>query len=508
MSIIKKLASETASYGISTILGRSLNFLLVFIHTRAFMPEELGMNIKMYSWVAIANIVYTYSMETAFFRFAKGDDKTKIYNLTLSAIISTSIVFSGILIIFSTPIMKFLGYHQKEQFLIWLAIILAMDAIVAIPFARLRQEKQTKRFVTAKISNILINVFLNIFFLLGLKNIADGEYLHSLQPLAQKFYNPSIGAGYIFLANLIANACTFFFLIPYFKDFKFYFNKIEFKNLWVYAYPLMIMGLASTYNLVFDRTLLENLLPDHFYPNRTSEQALGIYGNVYKLSVFMSLAIQAFKYAAEPFFFSQTDKNSPKMLADVMKWFIIICVIFWLGICLNLDWLKTMFLKKAIYWEGIAVVPILLLANLFLGIYYNLSVWFKLNDKTHYGTMITFMGLVITVICNYFLIPQIGYMGCAVAFMISCFSMMVVCYYFGQKYAPVPYHINSALGYIVSAGILIYFSGKIHISNLWIALPYHILIFGIYLVGIIVVEHERVIPQRFKQKYPFLNNLK
>lgn len=508
MSVIKKLASETASYGISTILGRSLNFLLVFIHTRVFMPEELGINIKLYSWVAIANIVYTYSMETAFFRFAKDEDKSKIYNLTLSAIICTSVIFSGILIVFSTPTMRFLGYPDKEKFLIWLAIILAMDAIVAIPFARLRQEKQTKRFVTAKISNILINVFLNIFFLMGLKNIATGEYLHSFQGLAQKLYDPTIGAGYIFLANLIANACTFFFLIPCFKDFKFYFNKIEFKNLWIYAYPLMIMGLASTYNLVFDRTLLESFLPEHFYPNRTSEQALGIYGNVYKLSVFMSLAIQAFKYAAEPFFFSQTDKNSPKMLADVMKWFIIICVVFWLGICLNLDWLKTLFLRKPIYWEGIAVVPILLLANLFLGIYYNLSVWFKLNDKTHYGTIITMTGLGVTVICNYFLIPQIGYMGCAVAFMISCFTMMSICYYYGQKYYPIPYNINSALGYIISAGILIYFSGKIHISNNWIALPYHLLILGIYLVGIIVVERERVIPHKIKEKYPFLQKLK
>ena len=312
MSVLKKLAGETASYGISTILGRSLNFLLVFIHTAAFMPGELGINIKLYSYVALANIIYTYGMETAFFRFAP-ENETKYYNIIQSAVIVSSIFFSGILIIFASPIIAYLGYAGKETFLIWIALIIAIDAITAIPFARLRLEKKTVRFVKAKIVNILINVFLNVFFLLVLKKIAEGDYLTSLQPMAVKLYNPKIGAGYIFLANLIANATFFYFLRPEFRDFKFQFDKQELKKLWIYAYPIMIMLVASTFNMVFDRMLLERLLPEGFYPNRTSQEVLGIYGSVYKLSIFMSLATQAFRYAAEPFSFQkQVIKIRPK----------------------------------------------------------------------------------------------------------------------------------------------------------------------------------------------------
>jgi O-antigen/teichoic acid export membrane protein len=504
MSILKKLASETASYGVSTILGRSLNFLLVFIHTAAFLPGELGVNIKLYSYVAVANIIYTYGMETAFFRFA-AEDKIKYYNIIQSAILISSAFFSLILIVFATPIITYLGYAGKENFLIWLALILAIDAITAIPFARLRLEKQTAKFVKAKIINILINVFLNVFFLLILKKIADGDYLNSLQPLAQKLYNPKIGAGYIFLANLLANATFIYFLRKELFDFKFQFDKDELKKLFLYSYPVMLMVLASTFNLLFDRLLLERLLPTGFYPERTSQEALGIYGNVYKLSIFMALATQAFRYAAEPFFLSKTDdKQSPETLANVTKWFLITCIFIWLGVSLNLDWLKMLFLRKKIYWEGISVVPILLLANLFLGIYYNISVWFKLNKKTYFGTLITLIGLIITVLLNIILIPKMGYMGCAIAFLISCFSMTALCYYFGQKYYPVPYKINSAMGYIISAGLLIYCVMQIQFNSLWVSVPYHLLLLILYTVGVVIVERKTIIPLKIRDKYAFL----
>lgn len=504
MSILKKLASETASYGVSTILGRSLNFLLVIVHTAAFLPNELNVNVKLFAYIAIANIIYTYGMETAFFRFA-AEDKSKYYNIIQTAITISSCVFSGILILFASPIISALGYPGKEIFLIWIALIVATDAITAIPFARLRLEKKTKQFVKAKIFNILVNVALNVIFLLGFKKIAEGDYLLFLQPLAQKLYVPSIGAGYIFLANLLANLSLFYFLKAEFKEFKFQFDKDAFRNLWIYAYPVMIMTLASTFNLMFDRILLEKLLPEGFYPNLTSQEALGIYGNVYKLSIFMSLATQAFRYAAEPFFLAKVDdKNSPETLADVTKWFLITCIFIWLGVCLNLDLLKVLFLRKKIYWEGMSVVPILLLANLFLGVYYNISVWFKLNKKTYFGTRITLIGLMITILFNIILIPKIGYMGCAVAFLISCFSMTAICYYYGQKYYPVPYKILSAFGYIVSAGLLIFCSLKINFDNLWVSVPYHLLLLLLYTAGVVLVERKTIIPLRVRDKYAFL----
>jgi O-antigen/teichoic acid export membrane protein len=219
----------------------------------------------------------------------------------------------------------------------------------------------------------------------------------------------------------------------------------------------------------------------------------------------MSLATQAFRYAAEPFFLSKAgDKNSPETLAEVTKWFLITCIFIWLGVSLNLDWLKQLFLRQRIYWEGIAVVPILLLGNLFLGVYYNISVWFKLNKKTVYGTIITFIGLGITIILNIILIPKIGYMGCAISFLISCFTMTALCYYLGQKHYPVPYKINSALGYIISAGLLIYCSMQIEIDNLWISIPYHFTLLLLYTAGVVLVERETIIPLKIRDKYAFL----
>ena len=504
MSILKKLASETASYGVSTILGRSLNFLLVIIHSAVFLPSEIGINIKLYSYVAVANIIYTYGMETAFFRFA-AEDKIKYYNIIQSAILVSSAIFSLILIIFATPIITYLGYPGKEQFLIWLAFILAIDAITAIPFARLRLEKQTKKFVVAKVLNILINVGLNIFFLLFLKKIAEGDYFNFMQPLAQKLYVPNIGAGYIFLANLLANATFIYFLRKELFDFTFHFDTYELKKLLLYSYPVMLMVLASTFNLLFDRLLLERLLPVGFYSNRTSEEALGIYGSVYKLSIFMSLATQAFRYAAEPFFLSKTDdKQSPQTLANVTKWFLITCIFIWLGVCLNLDIIKIFTLKQKVYWEGIRVVPILLLAHLFLGVYYNMSVWFKLNKKTYFGTLITLIGLIITILLNVILIPKMGYMGCAIAFLISCFSMTALCYFLGQHYYPVPYKIGSAIGYIISAGLLIYCVMQIQFTSLWVSVPYHLLLLVLYTAGVVMVERKTIIPLKIRDKYTFL----
>lgn len=456
MSILKKLAGETLSYGFSTILGRSLNFLLVFVHTWAFLPAELGVNIKLYGYVAIANIIYTYGMETAYFRFAK-EAPAKYYELIMTAIIVTSGLFSLFLFMLADPIMLQLGYPGKGIFLNWLALILAIDAITAIPFAKLRLENKIKTFVKAKIVSILINVGLNLFFLMLLKPLHTGEIQLNVPPFFRELYSPGIGAGYIFLANLIANASLFYWLSAEFKAYRWRWDWIEFKALWVYAYPLMFMSLAAMFNLMFDRLLLESYLPEGFYPGKSSQDALGIYGNCYKLSVFMSLAIQAFKYSAEPFFLGKkTSENSKENLALITHWFVIVCTFLWVGISCNLFWIKTLFLRQAIYWEGIEIVPILLLANLFLGIYYTQSVWFKQTNKTYFGTLITLIGLVVTLIGNILFIPIVGYMACAYAFLASSFVMASLCYLGGQKYSPTPYRWKSDLFYILLGGILIY----------------------------------------------------
>jgi O-antigen/teichoic acid export membrane protein len=499
MSVLKKLAGETALYGVSSILGRLLNYLLVPLHTAVFGdPSELAITVKLFAYVAFLNVLYTYGMETAFFRFAsKSNDPEKYYNVALTAIILSSTAFSLLIIGFATPIANYLGYPGTENLITWLAIILAIDAVVAIPFAKLRLDKKPKQFVFARMANIFLNVGLNFFFLWFCRGVYRGEFLTGLQPVVRTIYNPALGVGYIFLANLIANLALFPLLGRLFTRFRFVMDRQTLAAMWQYGYPILIVGLAGTVNLMFDRIFLSRLLPEGFYPGRTSEDALGIYGQCYKLSIFMSLATQAFRYAAEPFFFSQSEnKNAPGVFADVTKWFIIVCAVIWLGVSVNLGWIGPLFLRKQIYWEGLSIVPVLLLANLFLGVYYNISAWFKLTDRTQYGTYLTFVGAVITVAGNVALIPVLGYMGCAVAFLASCVVMTVLCYVLGQKYYPVPYRIGSAAGYLAGAGGLIVLASLVAFDQPMLRFAFGMALCGVFVAAILLIEKPALRPRR------------
>lgn len=506
MSVLKKLASETALYGVSSILGRVIYWFLVPLHTYVFLrPGELSSNTELFSWVALFNVIYTFGMETAYFRFANRTPERQqdYFNQALTAIAVVSIVFSSALILLAPTLSRLLNYPGEASNIVYLALIVAIDALVAIPFARLRLEKKARLFVQIKIINILINVALNVFFLLLCRDIALGKYLLSWQPVGAFLYRPEIGPGYIFIANLIANACFLVMLRSAFKGFRWTWRGEFWREMWVYAYPILILGLAGVANQMADRWFLRHLLPKNFYSQLTSEDALGIYGNCYKLSVFMSLAIQSFKYAADPFFFSKAeDKNAPALLGLVMKWFVIVCVILWVGVSLHLDLLGRIMLSPA-YRVGLGVVPILLLANLFVGVYYNLAFWFKLTDKTHYGTLITFVGAAVTILLNIWWIPTMGYVGCSWAFLVSSVIMCVICYLLGEQHYPVPYRLWSAVGYIGSAGLLIYLASFIKISNLWVSVPYHLALCLMYLLGVLVVERDSI-PLRFRKKLKIL----
>ncbi|WP_234736085.1 lipopolysaccharide biosynthesis protein [Tellurirhabdus bombi] len=488
MSAFKKLASDTALYGGSTILGRLLNWALVFLHTRIFIrPGELASNVEIYTYIGVLSIVYTLGLETAFFRYAarNKDQLQDYYNRSLSIVIVFSVLLSGSFIALAPWLTDLMGYPGQEVFLQWAAAILAIDAITAIPFARLRVENKARRFVKTKITNILINIGLNLFFLILCRDIYNGEYLTGLQPAVDLIYYPSIGPGYIILANLIANAVNLLQLADLFKGFRIQLEKEEVKALLTYAFPLMIIALVGVINQMTDRIFLRHFLPDDFYLGLTSEDVLGIYGNCYKLSVFMALAIQSFKFAADPFFFSRAeDKNAPDLLANVTKWFIIVCVLIWVGVSLNLDVIGLLIGRS--YRRGLDVVPVLMLANLIMGVFYNMGFWFKLSDKTIYGTWITVVGTAATIVLNILLIPVIGYMGCALAFLASAIIMAGLCYYLGEKYYPVPYDLSSAIGYIGGGGLLIFLASRIEISNLWMAVPYHVLLFILF-VGVVVM---------------------
>ncbi|MVN79175.1 oligosaccharide flippase family protein [Hymenobacter sp. HMF4947] len=464
MSIAKKLASQTAIYGVSSIVGRVLSYLLVPIYTAHFAAAEYGIVTGLYAYVSFLNVVFTYGLETTFFRFANrpGEDRRELYNRTMSLLLLTSAAFTVVLALLARPLLGLLHLPPgHEEYAVWVALILGLDAVAALPFARLRLENKARKFATIRLLNIGIYVGLNLFFVVlcpAVTQSEGGSLLAALKPLVAAVYNPELGVGYVFLSNVAASALTLLMLSGELLDFRFRWPRLPFlRPLLAYSLPLLLMGLAGMVNETLDRILLPAWLPEHFYLGLSPQAATGVYGACYKLSIFMSLVIQAFRYAAEPFFFAQsTEKNSPATFALVLKWFTLCCALIFVGISLNLSWIGPLFLRRAEYRTGLGVVPILLLANLFLGVYYNLSVWFKLTDKTYFGTYIGAAGAVLTIALNFILIPILGYMGSAWATLACYFMMAGLCWWLGERHFPVPYPVGRLLAWLGGAVVLVW----------------------------------------------------
>lgn len=450
MHPIKKLAGETFLYGLSSIIGRLINYLLVPLYTSVLLPAEYGVITEFYAYTAFFNILYTYGMETAYFRFAAQGQEDPTFCVTMSALCLTSPICSGILALFATPLINWLGHPGYERYVYYLAIILATDAMLVIPFAQLRLQKRPFYFVRVKLIQISVNVLLNLIWLYGLAQIYQGRWLIALQTLAQRVYIPARHIDYVFFANLTASVVTLWIFRKLFYKLKFQLSWQQIKPLLTYAFPLLLMSLNNITNEMFSRILLKHLLPVDFYPGKSNETILGIFGACYKLSMLMLLGIQAFRYAAEPFFFTQAqDKRSPILFSQVMHGFILVACFILLAITANLDLLAYLLLRNPIYRTGIEIVPYLLLAYLWSGVYYNLSIWFKIIDKNYYGALITSIGLLITVVFNICLVPHIGYWGSVWASVMSYTTMSSLSYYWGQKYWPIPYRLGLALTYVL-----------------------------------------------------------
>jgi O-antigen/teichoic acid export membrane protein len=461
MGRLGSLVKDTAVYGISSILGRMLNWLLVPLYTQYLLPEKYGIVTELYAYVAFLVIVYTYGMETSFFRFTtKTDsDRSKVYSLSETSLVISSILFSGLIIIFASPITDYLGYPNKEKYIVWFAIILGIDALVAIPFAKLRLENRSKRFALLKLLNIGLNVGFNLFFIVFCHYVVNNIKSGFLFNTVSAFYAGEDMVDYIFISNLLANIALLLIFLPEIIRMRFHIDLKILRKMYVYGFPIMIMSLAGVTNEMLSRVVLKRWLPEDFYPNISNQAALGIFGAAYKLSIFMTMAIQAFRYAAEPFFFARAkDIDSKELFARIMYGYVLFAIFILIIISLNLDIIGSLFLRSEAYREGLLVVPVLLLANLFLGVYYNLSVWFKLTDKTYYGTLISTSGALITIVANYILIPLIGYLGSAVSALICYFTMAVVSFIMGQNFYPIPYRISKLL-MIIGLGGLITFVG-------------------------------------------------
>lgn len=457
MAKLRTLAGQTVIYGVSGILGRVLNYLLVPLYTAVFTDSsEYGIVIELYAYAAFLNVLYAYGFETTFFRYAsKGEDQADYFNVAQTSLLISSILLSAILVFLAEPISAILQYPGRAHYITWLAWIIAIDAIVVIPFARLRLEGKGFRFAFFRLTNIFINLGLNLFFILLCPWLMSNHPDTLWAEWVGFIYNPEIGVGYVFLSNLIANAFYLVFFLPDLVRVKLQLD-YRWKQMFVYAFPLLIIGLAGVTNDMLSRAILKYYLPDDFYPGKTSLEVLGIFGACYKLSVFMTLAIQAFRYAFEPFFFKEsTNKDSPEMLSKVMNYFIIFGALSWLGISLLLPDIGPIFIRTPVYLEGLDIVPWLLGGGLFLGIFYNLSVWYKLTDQTRYGAYINIFGALLTIGLNLWLIPIIGYMGSAISTFIVYGTMAIISYFMGKKHYPIPYHVGRGVFYLVLAAGLI-----------------------------------------------------
>ena len=466
--MLKKLAGQTAVYGLSSVVGRVLNYLLVPLYTSplsGFSLSDYGIVTELYTYVAFLNILYIYGLETAYFRFSEKGNQS-YFNIAFTSILFSSLLLSGAAWVFSQPIADLLQYPEKAHFIQWLALILAIDAIVAIPFAKLREDGQAKKFAIFKLTNISLNILLNLFFILFCPWFLDRYPDHFVSYI----YDESLGVGYVFLSNLVANGLYLLLFAPLWRSVRIVFDPIRWKLMMQYAWPVLIIGFAGVTTEMLSRAILKHRLTEGFYESFTNLEILGIFGACYKLSVFMTLAIQAFRYAFEPFLFAQAkEKNSPQVFSRIMTLFVLFTSFSWLLLCVYMPYYAPIFLRQDDYLIALDAVPWLLGGGLLLGVFYNLSLWYKLKDKTLYGAYISIIGAVTTFVLNWVLIPKYGYLGSAYATFASYLMIVLISFFWGRRHYPIPYQVTKILCYILLAGLGIvlnaYLAGSFMIST-------------------------------------------
>lgn len=453
--VLKKLAGQTAVYGLGTILGRVLNYLLTPLYTGIFAAEAFGTYSEAYSYIAILLIILTYGMETALFHFAqKNPNPNTVFSTAAVSLLLTTTLFWLILFPNSSFVSELMNYPGHPEYVIWLGLIIGFDALSSIPMAWLRLKSRPGVFSLITLANIVVNIGLNLFWLKWGRDMYLSGQVSPFQGWGLLEYNPDIGVGYIFLANLIASGIKLALCIPLFRTGRLLLDVALLKQMLKYAAPLLVAGLGFILNERLDVLMLKYILP--LSPSDAMQQ-VGIYGACYKLAILMTIFIQAFRYAAEPFFFSQQKRTDAKeMYASVMNYFVGFCAILYLMVVLHLDIFKH-FLRDPSYWEGLTIVPIIMLANIFLGMYMNLSMWYKLSGQTKFGAIFSLIGAALTIGLNALLIPKFGFTGSAYTTLIAYGSMMLLSYFWGLKIYPIPYNIKRILTYLfLSVGLYLF----------------------------------------------------
>jgi O-antigen/teichoic acid export membrane protein len=495
MSIIKKLAGQTAVYGISTMIGRFINYLLVPLYTAKLTHvADYGVVGVMFSYASFFAIIFSMGLETAFFHFAQKESvkKEKVFSTATLGLIFTGVVFSVLTIVFAQSIMSWVGYPSHPEYAVYFTLILSADAVTAIGFAWLRNAQKPWNFAWVRLTNIFINVLANIFFLVVcpwlVKNGVQSPLLLKINNINQ--------VTWIFISNLIASLLTFPLLLRTWQNLKFGFDYSLYKRMLEYSFPLIFIGLAGMINETFDRILIKKLMPAD-----VADYNASIYNAFYKLSLVLTLFVQAFRFAVEPYFFQQSKSMDAKQQhAYIMKWFVYaVCIIF-LGTILILPWIAPLLIRNPEYFNhpyGMKIVPILLVANMMLGIYYTLSVWYKVTGQTKIGAIPAFAGAIITVVLNLIFIPQFGILASAFTTMIAYTSMVIFGYLLSRKYYPIPFEYTKILTALAFSFVLSWGMLKLDDSNLNVLI--RIFMFLVFVGGVVFFERNTILRKKKTQ---------
>ena len=478
MAGLKSLAKETAIYGVSSIVGRFLNYLLVPVYTIALPASSGGYGVvtNIYAWVALILVLLTCGMETGFFRFAnKGqDDPMRVYSTTLLSVSIGSLVFVALGLLFLEPIAGWLEYGEHPWYIGMMMIVVAMDAIQSIPFAYLRYKKRPIKFAALKLLFIFLHIALNLFYYV----ILEGN-----------------DVGYAFLFNLVCTSVVMVCMIPELRGFTYVLDKELLKRMLRYSLPLVILGVAGILNQVADKIIFPFVYPDE----AEATIQLGIYGAASKIAMIMAMFTQAFRFAYEPFVFGKSkEKDSREMYAQAMKFFIIFTLLAFLAVMFYLDILRHVIGRD--YWDGLRVVPIVMAAEIFMGIYFNLSFWYKLIDETRWGAYFSLTGCIILILMNIFLVPKYGYIACAWAGFTGYGVAMLLSYFVGQKKYPIQYDLKAIGMYVLLAAVLYVAAEYVSIDNIYLRMAYRTVLLLLFIAYVV----KRDLPLN---QIPILNKL-
>ncbi len=464
MANLKSLAKDTAIYGLSSIIGRFLNYLLVPLYTAKMSAASGGYGIvtNIYAYVALLLVILTYGMETTYFRYANKSEENPdtVYSTTLISVGTTSLLFVLLVLGFLPGIAGWMGYTAHPEYVGVMAIVVALDAFQCIPFAHLRYKHKPIKFAALKLLFIGMNILLNLLYFLWLPKLYESH-----PDVIGKIYDPTVGVGYAFFINLFCTGLVTFFFWKELVGIKYKFDWSLLKRMLKYAWPILVLGIAGILNQTFDKMMFPKI-----YHNADQAQQLGIYGAAVKIAMIMALITQAFRYAYEPFVFGkEKEKDSRETYAKAMRYFIIFTLLAFLAVIAWIDVIKRIIAPD--YWSGLKVVPIVMAAEIMMGIYFNLSFWYKLIDKTIWGAWFSGIGCAVLILVNVLFVPKYGYMACAWGGFAGYGTAMVLSYFVGQKYYPIKYPLRDILLYTVVAGIL-FAAMMLPIENMWLALAY------------------------------------